>query len=46
MNCLCALTIVNPKLPLLMQIAKDVAPTVELVKSVTSDCVYWFNFVI
>jgi len=40
----CNLTIVNPRLPCLVRMAKAVSSTVELVNSVTSDSVNWFSF--
>jgi hypothetical protein len=41
----CKLTIVIPRLPCRLRMAKAVSLTVKLVNSVTSDCVNLFNFV-
>ena len=40
----CKHTTVIPRLPCLMRMAKAVSSTVELVNSVTSDCVNLFHF--
>jgi len=44
MNFLCELRIEIPRLDCLFSTAKAVSSTVELVNSVTSDCINLFNF--